>query len=273
MIERKVGFCGAGLMAGALMEGMLEAGVARAEDLYAADPAPQRREAFGRRLGENVFADNAAVAAACRVVVLSVKPPVVPVVAADIADRLTADHLVVSIAAGVPLGALREVLGTGRVVRVMPNTPALVGAGAAAYCAGADVTDADRELVEQMLGAVGVCVQVAEKQIDAVTGLSGSGPAYIYMAIEALSDGGVLMGLPRDVATTLAAQTVLGAATMVLETGRHPGALKDQVTTPGGTTIEGVRALEAAGMRRAFMEAVAAATEKCAQLAREPEAQ
>ncbi|MFO7959304.1 MAG: pyrroline-5-carboxylate reductase [Candidatus Brocadiia bacterium] len=266
MIERKVGFCGAGLMAEALMKGMLDAGVARAENLYAADPDAARRELFAERLGDNVFTDNLDVAEACGVVVLSVKPGVVPVVAAEVGDHLTARHLVVSIAAGVTLGSLREMLGTDRVVRVMPNTPALVGAGAAAYCTGADVTAEDAELVEEMLGAVGTCVRVGEKHMDAVTGLSGSGPAYLYMTIEALSDGGVLMGLPREVATKLAAQTVLGAAKMVLETGEHPGALKDQVTTPGGTTIEAVRALEDAGLRRAFIEAVAAATEKCARL-------
>jgi len=266
MIERNVGFCGAGLMAEALMKGMLDGGIARAENLYAADPAPERRKLFAERLGDNVFTSNLDVAEVCDVVVLSVKPRVVPVVAAEIGEQLTPDHLVVSIAAGVALKSLCEMLNTDRAIRVMPNIPALVGAGAAAYCTGADATAADAELVGQMLGAVGTCVRVGEEHMDAVTGLSGSGPAYVYMAIEGLSDGGVLMGLPRDVANTLAAQTVLGAAKMVLETGEHPGALKDQVTTPGGTTIEAVRALEEAGLRCAFIEAVAAATEKCARL-------
>ncbi|NIM70398.1 MAG: pyrroline-5-carboxylate reductase, partial [Xanthomonadales bacterium] len=161
---------------------------------------------------------------------------------------------------------LGRLLGTDRLVRVMPNTPALVRAGAAAYCTGAGATAEDAELVEQMLSAVGLCIRVEEKHMDAVTGLSGSGPAYVYLAIEALSDGGVQMGLPRRAATRLAAQTVLGAAKMVLETGRHPGELKDQVTTPGGTTIEAIHALEAAGLRRAFIEAVVAASEKSRRL-------
>jgi pyrroline-5-carboxylate reductase len=200
------------------------------------------------------------------VVVLIVKPNVVPVVAKDIAGVLTPDHLVIVIAAGVSLGTVCEALGTDRVVRVMPNTPARVGASASAYCTGAGATEEDAALVEEMLGAVGICVRVEEKHMDAVTGLSGSGPAYVYLAIEALSDGGVKMGLPRDVATRLAAQTVLGAAKMVLETGLHPGQLKDQVATPGGTTIEGLHALEGAGVRRAFMDAVVAATEKAKRL-------
>ncbi|MFO8008518.1 MAG: pyrroline-5-carboxylate reductase [Candidatus Brocadiia bacterium] len=266
MIQRKLGFIGAGLMAEALLKGILDSGAAEAERLYASDPASDRIAAFRELIGENAFNDNTGLVAGCDVVVLSVKPGVVPVVAGEIASQLTPDHLVVSIAAGVDLGKLGELLGTDRLVRVMPNTPALVHAGAAAYCTGAGATAEDAELVEQMLSAVGLCVRLEEKHMDAVTGLSGSGPAYVYLAIEALSDGGVQMGLPRQAATRLAAQTVLGAAKMVLETGRHPGELKDQVTTPGGTTIEAIHALEAAGLRKAFIEAVVAASEKSRRL-------
>ncbi len=266
MIQRKLGFIGAGLMAEALLKGMSDSGAAEAERLYASDPAPDRMAVFADLIGQNAFSDNARLVSRCDVVVLSVKPGVVPVVAAEIAGDLTPDHLVVSIAAGVDLGTLGRLLGTDRLVRVMPNTPALVRAGAAAYCTGAGATAEDAELVEQMLSAVGLCIRVEEKHMDAVTGLSGSGPAYVYLAIEALSDGGVQMGLPRRAATRLAAQTVLGAAKMVLETGRHPGELKDQVTTPGGTTIEAIHALEAAGLRRAFIEAVVAASEKSRRL-------
>lgn len=269
MIKRKVGFIGAGVMAEALLDGMLKAGAAAVDKLYASDPSAERRTVLAEKIGENVFADNLRLVEACRVVVLSVKPNVVPVVAAEIADALTPDHLVVSIAAGVTLAALEDMLKTDRLIRVMPNTPALVGAAAAAYCTLGGATEEDAALVADMLGAVGLCVRVEEKHMDAVTGLSGSGPAYVYLAIEALSDGGVKMGLPRDVATRLAAQTVLGAARMVLETGKHPGQLKDQVTTPGGTTVEGLRALENAGVRKAFMDAVAAATEKSRRLARQ----
>ena len=262
MIARTVGFIGAGVMGEALIRGMLNAGVAEVRNLYAADPSAERRRALAPVLGEHVLSDSRTLVGACQVVVLAVKPGMVPAVGKEIAVGLAPKHLVISIAAGVSLAALQEALGTDRLVRVMPNTPARVGAGASAYCTGAGATDEDAALVEEMLGAVGICVRVEEKHMDAVTGLSGSGPAYVYLVIEALSDGGVRMGLPRDVATRLAAQTVLGAAKMVLETGQHPGQLKDQVATPGGTTIEGLHALEGAGVRRAFMDAVVAATEK-----------
>ncbi|MHC4481457.1 MAG: pyrroline-5-carboxylate reductase [Planctomycetota bacterium] len=263
MIERKMGFIGAGTMAGALIGGMLGAGVAVAENLFAADPDELRRAALARIIGRNVLTANRWLAERCEVVVLSVKPDVVPVVAREIAFVLTDDHLVISIAAGVTLEALQGI------IRVMPNTPALVRQGASAYCTARGVTDEDASLVEEMLGSVGVCVQVDQKHMDAVTGLSGSGPAYVYLAIEALTDGGVQMGLPRDVATRLAAQTAAGAARMVLETGRHPGELRDDVTTPGGTTVEGLRVLEEAEVPRAFVAAVVAATEKSRRLSRQ----
>jgi len=267
MIERKVGFVGAGLMAEALARGMLASGATSPESLLAADPSEKRRQLFEDEIGVAARADNVELVRACEVVVLAVKPQVVPTVADQIAPALEPHHLVVSIAPGITLAWLAEKLGTERLVRVMPNTPALVGAGAAAYCCGAGADESDAALVEEMLGSVGICARVEERLMDAVTGLSGSGPAYVYLAIEALSDGGVKMGLPRPVATRLAAQTVLGAARMVLETGRHPGELKDQVTTPGGTTIEAIHALEQAGVRRAFMDAVEAAALKCRQLA------
>ena len=262
MIERTVGFIGGGVMGTALLGGMLKAGAASAERLFAGDSSSARREVLAELIGDHALGDNTALVRQCDVVVLSVKPHIVPVVAAEIAGEVTTDHLVVCIAAGVTIGALREMLGTDRVVRVMPNTPALVGLGAAAYAAGPGATDEDAALVEEMLGAVGICVRVEEEQMDAVTGLSGSGPAYIYEAIDALTDGGVASGLPREAAALLAAQTVLGAAKMVLETGRAPGELRDEVTTPGGTTVEGLRALDEAGFRQALIDAVAAATAK-----------
>ncbi|MHC4592824.1 MAG: pyrroline-5-carboxylate reductase [Planctomycetota bacterium] len=175
-----------------------------------------------------------------------------------------------SIAAGVTLGRLEELLGTDRLIRVMPNTPALVGEGAAAFATAAGATEEDAAVVEEMLGSVGICVRVAEDLMDAVTGLSGSGPAYIYLVIEALADGGAKMGLPQDVASALAAQTVLGAARMVLKTGRAPKDLRDDVTTPGGTTVEGLRVLEESGVPKALADAVAAATEKSRLLAGGP---
>jgi pyrroline-5-carboxylate reductase len=175
--------------------------------------------------------------------------------------------LVVSIAAGVRLSTLAEGLGANvRLVRVMPNTPCLVGRGACGFCLGKAATADDGQLVHQLLAAVGIAVEVEEKLLNAVTGLSGSGPAFVYVAIEALSDGGVRAGLPRSAATTLAVQTVLGAAEMVLATGEHPGVLKDRVTSPGGTTIAGLAALESGGFRAALLDAVDAATRRSEEL-------
>ncbi|MCK4283720.1 MAG: NAD(P)-binding domain-containing protein, partial [Candidatus Brocadiae bacterium] len=168
MIERKVGFIGAGSMAQALLDGMLRAGAASADRLYASDPSAERRAVFAEKIGDNVLADNLQLVEACEVVVLSVKPNVVPLVAEEIADRITSGHLVVSIAAGVTLAALRDLLGTDRLIRVMPNMPALVGAGAAAYCTLDGATEQDAALAEEMLNAVGLCVRVEEKHMDAV---------------------------------------------------------------------------------------------------------
>jgi len=267
MIERKIGFMGAGKMADALVSGMIASHAAVPQRLYVADPSEERRRLFAEKLGPNVFADNVQLTLTCDVLVLSVKPNVVPQVCHGVAAAVTPAHLVVSIAAGVTVGALQEMLGTDRLIRVMPNTPALIGAGAAAFCTGPGAIEGDALLVEEMLGAVGLCVRVDEEHMDAVTGLSGSGPAYVYMMIEALAAGGVAVGLPADVSARLAAQTVLGAGRMAAETGRDPARLREDVTTPGGTTEQGLRALADAGVREAFVAAVAAATEKSRRLA------
>lgn len=266
MIERTVGFIGAGVMAEALTRGLIKSEVARARDICASDPSSHRREVFRGMIGQNTFAQNGKVVERSEVIVLAVKPGMLPTVADDIAPEVTTDHLVVSIVPGVTLKWLHERLGTARLIRIMPNTPALVEQGAAAFCRGARANDADASVVRQMLSAVGQCEEVEEELMDAVTGLSGSGPAYAYMMIEALSDGGVKMGLPRRTATRLAAQTLKGAAEMVLDSTVHPGALKDQVATPGGTTIAAVHALEKAGLRSALMDAVEAATRRSKEL-------
>jgi len=256
----KIGFIGAGKMAQALIDGLLNADVASADCLYAADPSAERRALFSDALGPNVLSDNAALVAACDVIVLAVKPYIIPAVAEQV--TLPPGRLLVSIAARVTLDALAEMFGTRRTVRVMPNTPALVGCGASAWCAGPDATDADAAFIERMLSAVGLCVRVQEAQMDAVTGLSGSGPAYIYTVIEALADGGVREGLPPETATQLAAQTALGAAQMVITTGRAPSELRADVATPGGTTVEGLAALEAGKLPQALQDAVAASARK-----------
>jgi pyrroline-5-carboxylate reductase len=229
---------------------------------------PSAREAFQSATGRPATADNLAVAQNSDLLVLAVKPQNMAALCAEVrpavADRRP---LVMSIAAGVTLSRLSADLGEStRLVRVMPNTPCLVGESASGFSPAPTATDADVSLVQKLLDAVGRAVRVPEPLLDAVTGLSGSGPAFVYLVIEALSDGGVRVGLPRDVATTLAAQTVLGAAKMVLGTGLHPGALKDQVTSPGGTTIAGLHELERGAVRGALMSAVEAATHRAAQL-------
>lgn len=262
-----IGFLGAGKMATALAKGFLNSGLLQAEDLIASDVFEPARNAFAKETGGHVTADNNEVVKRAAVIMLAVKPGQIDDALGGIRDAVTDQHLFISIAAGVPLQRMESALPTSaRVIRVMPNTPALVGASASAFARGANATAEDAKLTGRLLEAVGVADEVNESLLDAVTGLSGSGPAYVYQMIEALSDGGVAAGLPRDIATKLAAQTLLGGAKMVLETGLHPGQLKDMVTSPGGTTIEGVHELECGGVRAALMSAVRAASEKSQEL-------
>ncbi|HIL73511.1 MAG TPA: pyrroline-5-carboxylate reductase, partial [Verrucomicrobia bacterium] len=249
-----IGFIGAGRMAAALAKGFVNAGLVSTEELIASDPAPAGREAFGLEVGCETTDSNADVLARAKVIFLAFKPHQLDEATEAVRDQFNESHLVISILAGVRLAKLDAACGgRARVVRVMPNTPALVGEGACGYALGQAATTEDGELVKRLLSAVGVAYEVNESLIDAVTGLSGSGPAYGYLMIEALSDGGVAAGLPRDISTRLAAQTMLGAAKMVLETGKHPGELKDMVCSPGGTTIEGVHELEEGGVRSALI--------------------
>jgi pyrroline-5-carboxylate reductase len=263
----RIGFLGAGKMATALARGWIAAGLLTPGGCRASDPVAGARETFGAETGGGVGADNRAVVEASDVLVLAVKPQNMAEVLADVAPAVGPRHLVVSIAAGVKLGQLAAALGQSRrLVRVMPNTPCLVGASASGYALGDGVTPDDVGLIDRLLNVVGTAFRLPEHLLDAVTGLSGSGPAFVYAVIEALSDGGVRVGLPRDVATALAAQTVLGSARMVLETGLHPAVLKDQVASPGGTTIAGLHALERGGLRASLMDAVAAATQRSQEL-------
>lgn len=267
MAQIKIGFLGAGKMASALAKGLLHAKLIKATQLTAADPFEAARKQFAAETGAKTTATNLDVARAANVLFIATKPDQVTGALAEISQTFTKKHLLISIAAGVTLARLEAALPAGaRVIRVMPNTPALVGTGASGFALGKNATAADGELAKKLLSAVGLALQVKEGLLDAVTGLSGSGPAYVYQFIEALSDGGVAAGLPREVATKLAAQTVLGGAQMVLQTGIHPGALKDQVTSPGGTTIEGLHELEKGKLRATVMSAVRAATEKSKKL-------
>ncbi len=265
--SKHVGFIGAGRMATALARGLASSGFTAPERMIGSDVLPAARERFAAETGARTAASNGEVLADSEVVFLAVKPQQMADVLADVRDFVTAEHLMISIAAGIPLSALTSAFGKQcRAVRVMPNTPCLIGAGASAFARSRAATPQDAELVGQMLATVGIAVAVPESLLDAVTGLSGSGPAYVYQMIEALSDGGVRVGLPRDIASRLAAQTVLGSARMVLETGEHPGVLKDAVTSPGGTTIAGLHALEQGGLRGCVMNAVKAATLRSQQL-------
>ena len=268
-MNERVGFVGAGAMAEALAAGLLAAGVG-APRLAAADPDPGRRKVF-EALGIRATADAAEIVEAADAVVLAVKPAiVVPALAAlaSLPEDVRRRPLWVSIAAGVPIAKLAAALPAGaRIVRAMPNTPALVRAGATAFVANADATPADRAAARRLFEAVGYAWEAPnEGLLDAVTGLSGSGPAYVFVFLEALADAGVAAGLPRDAAYQLAFHTVQGSAKLALETGRHPGSLKDQVTSPGGTTIAGLERLEAGGFRAALYEAVAAATRRAREL-------
>jgi pyrroline-5-carboxylate reductase len=261
-----IGFLGAGRMATALAQGFIRGGLVPSAAVIASDLEAGARDQFAEATGSQVTAANTDVLAASTVI-LAVKPGQVQGVLQELKGGLNAGHLLVSIAAGVTLEQLAKAVPAGvRVVRVMPNTPAVVGSSATAFALGSGATAADARKVQELFGSVGLAFEVKEALMDAVTGLSGSGPAYACLFIEALSDGGVAAGLPRDLATRLAAQTLLGTARMVLETGLHPGVLKDQVTSPGGTTIDGIHELEKAGFRAGVMNAVRAAADKSRRL-------
>lgn len=262
-----IGFLGAGKMATALAKGFLRANLVTAKDLMASDVSEGARRSFSRETNAKATGSNQQVTQFANVLILAVKPDQVPPVLADIRDHFTQKHLLLSIAAGVPLSKLEATMGaSARLIRLMPNTPALVGQSATGFALGKGALRQDADLACKLFSAVGVAFELKESLLDAVTGLSGSGPAYVFMFIEALSDGGVATGLPRDVATKLAAQTVLGSAKMLLETGQHPGTLKDMVASPGGTTIEGLHELEKGKLRGTVMSAVRAATEKSRRL-------
>jgi pyrroline-5-carboxylate reductase len=261
MKTRKLGFVGAGNMAGALIKGLLHAGVVAPENIVASDVKGDRLKQLHAAHGIRTTTDNHALAREVDVLVLSVKPQVIDKVLGELGADVRRDTLVISVAAGVPIEAIEARLPEGtRVVRSMPNTPATALAGATAIAAGGHATEADLDVARALFEAVGRVVVLDEVLLDAVTGLSGSGPAYVMLIIEALADGGVKVGLHRDTALLLAAQTVYGSAKLLLETGEHPGRLKDMVTSPGGTAIAGLHTLESGALRKTLIDAVEAAT-------------
>ncbi|KAK3600560.1 hypothetical protein CHS0354_003497 [Potamilus streckersoni] len=264
--DMTVGFIGAGRMAQAMARGLISTGVLKPKNITASDTDPIMLN-YIKELGVHITEDNTQVVERSKLIVIAVKPNVVRLVLKDISRVMSPDKVLVSIAAGIPISTIeKELPPKTRVIRVMPNTPALVQAAASVLAPGTEVLPGDSELVQELLQCIGICEAGSEKLLDAVTGLSGSGPAYAFAAIEALSDGGVKMGLPRDLAIKLAAQTLLGASKMVLETKKHPGQLKDEVCSPGGTTITAMHVLEKGGFRGALIDAVEAATLKAREL-------
>ena len=261
----KIGFLGAGAMGGAILSGALETGVVKAEDVYVYDISDKIKEKY-RNLGCNIASSNVELGKASDIVVVSLKPQYAQDGLRQLEDSLDGKAMI-SIMAGLKTSTLRSwVSGNIRLLRLMPNTPALVGAGAFALDSDTDLTAEEKAFAEDLFSSIGIVEWMPEALIDTACGLSGAGPAYIYIIIEALADGGVMKGLPRATARRLAAQTVFGAAKMVLETGQHPDELKDMVCSPAGNTIIGVSTLEQHGVRGAFIDAVGKATERAQEL-------
>lgn len=269
LADKKLAVLGTGMMGSALAQGLVQAGAMPAAQITLFDTHAAKARALADALGVGAtVADTlrGAVAGA-DLVLLAVKPPIIPDLLAALSPVLTPQHLVISIAAGIRLAKMQALIPANvPLVRTMPNTPCLVGAGATALCRGTHATEAHLALAQALFASVGVSVEVEERLLDAVTGLSGSGPAYVYLMIEAMADGGVQAGLTRATARLLAAQTVMGAAQMVLATDDHPAQLKDNVTTPGGTTIAALAVLERAGFRTALMDAIEAAATRSKEL-------
>jgi len=267
MKKKRIGIIGAGQMATALAIGFVESGLAQKEVLIVSDPDEKVRTRFAEQTGATTLDDNRTVATSASIIILAVKPDKVLQVLSELSDLLDGSKLIISIAAGVSISTMLDVLDDdARLIRVMPNTPCLIGEGVSAFALGGVADEEDAKTAAKLLTSVGVAFQVEESKIDAVTGLSGSGPAYIFTIIEALTEGGVRMGLPYDVALQLATQTVAGSAQMVAQTGEHPAVLKSRVMSPGGTTIAGVQILEEEGIRAALIAAVETATMRAEDL-------
>jgi pyrroline-5-carboxylate reductase len=263
-----VAVLGTGKMGGILLQGFLQAGLLEPHQITATVAHEERAREITETLGVHVGTDNRVAVRGADVVLLGVKPHQIADLVAEIKPELQPGALLISFAASVKTRSIEEAAGgTFAVVRAMPNTPSAVGAGVTALCRGRFVSDAQLEIAQKIFATVGLSVVVDEKHMDAVTGLSGSGPAFLYIIIEALAEAGVNVGLPRDIATLLAAQTTFGAAKMVLETGSHPALLKDEVTTPGGCTVDGILELEQGGLRITLLKAVKKTAQRAKELA------
>lgn len=267
MSELKFGFLGGGQMATAIARGAIAAGIAADSEIAFCDSNAVQIEVLQSKFPNAVLATSEELFAKCKRVVLAVKPQTLLDISPSVATRINAQHLLVSIAAGISLSKLASGLGTNRIIRVMPNTPCQSLQGASGIAAASAVTPEDLDWCTSLFGAVGKVVRVSDDQLHGVTGVSGSGPAYVLMMIEALSDGGVMAGLSRQAALELATQTVLGTAKMVQETGTHPAVLREQVTSPGGTTIAALSTMERAGFRSAVIDGVMAAVKRSRELA------
>lgn len=258
-----IGFIGLGNMATAIISGLLENELVKKDEIIGACKTNESAEKINKAFGIMASTDNKAVAQRSDVIVLAVKPQFIDEVISEIKGDIKEEALVISVVAGKTIEYIKDRFGRDiHIVRSMPNTPALIGQGITGVCYGENVTEKEKEFARKFFGATGLYEEVPERLINAVCSVSGGGPAFVFMIIEALADGGVEAGLPRKTAYKLAAQTVLGSAALMLETGKHPGELKDMVCSPGGTTIAGVRTLEEKGLRAALMDAVKASYDK-----------
>lgn len=263
----RLAFIGGGTMAEAILGGVLAADLAKPGDVAIGEPVPQRRDYLSERYGVNTYQDNVETAEGADLVVMAIKPQDLPHVFGQLGGKLDREQAALSIVAGAKMSTLAQGLAHDSIIRVMPNTPAQIGCGMTLWTCSEPVSDKHRDIARSMLGTVGEEIYVTdEKYLDMSTALSASGPAYVFMFVEALIDAGVYVGLPRDMARTLALQTVYGSVRLVMETGKHPGELKDMVVSPGGTTAEGLQALERGGVPAAVVDAVNAAYLKSVRL-------
>lgn len=268
-MDKKIGFIGSGNMATAMIGGILNSKLVSSNNVMCSDLSSEKLETLNKKYGVITTTDNCEVAKEADIVVLSVKPQFYPSVIKEIKDSVNNNTIIVVIAAGQKIELIKNLFEREiKVVRAMPNTPALVGEGMAALCPCPMIIPDELDLICKIFNSFGKCEVIPEKMMDAVTAVSGSSPAFVFMIIEAMADAAVLEGMPRNVAYNFAAQTVLGSAKMVLETGKHPGELKDMVTSPGGTTIEGVKVLEENGLRGTIIKAINETAEKSRKLAK-----